>query len=83
MQNPNAFAAAVTAVFVWVLSRLLAHWNVVDFTPDQILLVAGGLTTIVLWVGREGILGAVLRIWYGAKTVAGVKAPSSSPPASS
>lgn len=82
MQNPNAFAAAVTAVFVWVLSRLLAHWNVVDFTPDQILLVAGGLTTIVLWVGREGIRGALLRLWDGAKTVAGVKNPPAPPPLS-
>lgn len=77
--NPNAFAAAVTAIFVWVLSRLLTHFNIVDFTPDQVLLVAGGLTTFVLWVGREGLLGAALRIWYGVKAVAGVKAGTPPP----
>jgi hypothetical protein len=73
LSNPNAFAAALTAVFVWVIDRALAHWGVVDLSPDQVLLAAGGLTTVVLWVGREGVKGAALRVWSGAKAVAGVK----------
>lgn len=76
MQNPNAFAAALTAVFVWAIDRALAHWGVVDLTPEQVLLAAGGLTSVVLWVGRDGVKGAAVRVWRGAKAVAGVKAPT-------
>jgi hypothetical protein len=64
--NPNAIAAALSAIFVWILSRIVAHYHLVDVTPDRILLVAGGLTFGVLWVGRTGIRGALQRLWDGA-----------------
>lgn len=73
LQNPNASAAALTAVFVWVLDRLLRHFGVADMSPAQVLVVAGGATYVVLWIGRDGLLGAARRLWFGAKAVAGVK----------
>lgn len=76
MQNPNAFAAALTNVLVWLLDLALKHWHVIDLSPTQILALAGGATTVVLWVGRVGILGAIDRILHGAKAV--LNGPSSS-----
>jgi hypothetical protein len=64
--NPNAFAAALTAVFVWILSRVVEHFQLVDVTPGRILLAAGGLTALILWIGRAGLRGALLRLWDGA-----------------
>lgn len=83
MTNPNAFAAALTGVFAWAITRIVQHYGWVDVTPDRVILFASGLTTIVLWVGREGIYGALLRVWHGAQTAAGVKAsnPPPAPPA--
>lgn len=73
MQNPNAAAAALTGVFAWAITRIVQHYGWVDVTPDRVILFASGLTTIVLWIGREGVYGAALRVWRGAKTLAGVK----------
>lgn len=64
--NPNAVAAALTAVFVYLISRLVAHYGLVDVTPGRILLAAGCLTSAVLWIGRTGIRGALARLWDGA-----------------
>ena len=67
--NPNAFVAALTMVFVWVISRVVEHFHLVGVTPNRILLAAGLLTAGVLWVGRTGIKGAALRLWDGANKV--------------
>lgn len=77
MQNPNAFAAALTSTLVWLLDIALKHWHVIDLSPTQILAIAGGATTIVLWVGRVGILGAIQRILHGAQAVMHGPTPSS------
>jgi hypothetical protein len=69
MANPNAFAAALTNALVWLLGVALKHWNVIDLSPTQELAIAGGATTVVLWVGRVGILGAIHRILHGAEAV--------------
>ena len=76
--NPNATVAGLTAVLVYLIDRVLKHFGVIDFSPDQVLAVAGGLTYSVLWVGRDGVLGAAKRIWGGAKAAAGVKPPPTS-----
>lgn len=77
MQNPNAFAAALTNALIWLLDLALKHWHVIDLSPTQILVIAGGATTVVLWVGRVGILGAIHRILHGAQAV--MHGPGSSP----
>lgn len=77
MQNPNAFAAALTNALVWLLDLALKHWHVIDLSPTQILVIAGGATTVVLWVGRVGILGAIHRILHGAQAVMHGPTPSS------
>ena len=76
MQNPNAFAAALTSALVWLLSVLLKQWNITDFSPTQAIAIAGGATTIVLWIGRVGLIGAAHRILHGAQTI--VTGPRSS-----
>lgn len=77
MQNPNAFAAALTNALVWLLDIALKHWHVITLSPTQILAIAGGATTIVLWVGRVGILGAIQRILHGAQAVMHGPTPNS------
>ena len=67
--NPNAFAAALTAFFVWALGRLAAHYGLVDVTADRIAAAAGACTFAVLWIGRDGLRGAVRRLWEGANVV--------------
>lgn len=69
MSNPNAFAAALTSFFVWLLSGLAAHFHLVAITPDRILAAAGACTFAILWIGHDGIRGAVRRLWDGVGTV--------------
>lgn len=71
MSDPNAFAAFVTNVIVWLLDVALKHWGVINFSPTQVLALAGGITVAVLWVGKVGILGAIHRILHGAQIVVG------------
>jgi hypothetical protein len=75
MQNPNAFAAAVTTFLVWLLGAALKQWHITALSPTQLLAAAGGATTVVLWIGRVGLIGAFRRIMRGAQTV--VTGPSS------
>lgn len=67
MKNSNAFAAALTGFFVWAISSLVAHYHVVAVTPNREVAAAGALTTLVLWIGRDGIRGAAFRLWNGTK----------------
>lgn len=74
MSDPNAFAAFVTNAIVWLIDLALKHWGVVNLSPTQVLAIAGGATTVVLWVGKVGIMGAIHRILHGAQIVVnGVK----------
>lgn len=69
MRNPNAHAAAITSVIVWTLSSIVAHFHLVAITPHRILVAAGACTYVVLWVGRDGIRGALSRLWNGAGAI--------------
>jgi hypothetical protein len=81
MKNPNAHAALVTNVFVWAIAALVAHYHLAEITPNRIIVAAAACTTVILWVGREGIAGAAHRVWYGAKAVYTGGTKSASKPA--
>lgn len=64
MKNPNAAVAAggssLSAIVVW----LLGHFHVALSAEDGAV-IAGAVSAVVLFVGREGIKGAWKRIWGG------------------
>lgn len=45
----------------WLLNGVL-HWNV---SPAACVAVAGGLATVVLFIGRRGLVGVVRQFLYG------------------
>lgn len=78
MKHPNAFAAliagAATAGIQWALARYLNT----ELDREWSQTINLGVTAAVLWVGREGIRGAIVRVWRGAKAVwAGTTPPAS------
>ena len=62
--NPNATLAGgttgVAAAVTYLLS--LTTWNV---PPTVAVLAAGGVTTLLLFIGRNGIRGLFKMIWRG------------------
>lgn len=67
MKNPNAAVAAggssLSAIVVW----LLGHFHVALSAEDGAV-IAGAVSTVVLFVGREGIKGIWKKIWDGDHT---------------
>jgi hypothetical protein len=66
--NPNAIAAFVAGAFVagvqWLVGRY-AHLQVSKYWSDALTVA---VTTVVLFVGRDGVKGALVRVWAGAKS---------------
>jgi hypothetical protein len=64
--NPNAsVAAASTAagvLLIWLLTSLG-----VDISPEVGAAISGLLASVVLWIGRDGIKGAISKVWGGDK----------------
>lgn len=65
--NPNAVVGGIGGgvglgeLAQWLLNGVL-HWNV---SPAACVAVAGGLATVVLFVGRRGLVGVVRQFLYG------------------
>ena len=66
MNNPNAAVAGtsggLSVLVVWLLGRF--H---VSLSAEEGAVVAGGLASVVLFVGRNGIGGVWARIMHGNK----------------
>ena len=64
MKHPNAAVAAggssLSAIIVW----LLGHFHVALSAEDGAI-IAGAVSAVVLFIGREGIKGAWRRVWGG------------------
>lgn len=69
MKHPNAAVAAggssLSAIVVW----LLGHFHVALSAEDGAI-VAGAVSAVVLFIGREGIRGVWRRIWGGEQGAA-------------
>ena len=74
--HPNSFAAALTTGIAWVLYRLSLHYDWMKMSSTTALLVAGGIVTAVLFIGRplkavgrsighNGVGPTIRRIWSG------------------
>jgi hypothetical protein len=77
--NPNAvaalFAGAVVTGVQWLVARY-AHVAVSKYWSD---VLTAGVTTAVLFIGRDGLKGALSRVWGGAKTGWSGSQPASTP----
>jgi len=73
VKNPNAAVAAggssLSAIIVW----LLGHFHVALSAEDGAI-VAGAVSAVVLFIGREGIKGAWRRVWGGEDGLAMLEA---------
>lgn len=63
-KNPNAAVAAggssLSAIIVW----LLGHFHIALSAEDGAI-IAGAVSAVVLFIGRNGIRGAWRRLWSG------------------
>jgi len=73
MKHPNAAVAAggssLSAIIVW----LLGHFHVALSAEDGAI-IAGAVSAVVLFIGREGIKGAWRRVWGGEDGLAMLEA---------
>jgi hypothetical protein len=68
--HPNATVSAVSGgglgtLAAWGLGKAGIH-----LTAEEATALAGGLSTIALLIGREGISGIFRTIWRGSKATA-------------
>lgn len=74
MKHPNATVAGGStgagALIVLILSKL--H---ITLTAYEGLLIAGGIGTIILFIGRNGISGVWHTVWRGNKPAVPPAAP--------
>lgn len=74
MTHPNAFAAALTAGLAALITWGLRSRGVNINQPEAALL-AGALSSAVLFVGRRGLKGAAKGIWNGTKSAVNGQQP--------
>lgn len=77
MKNPNAAVAGTTSgagvLLVWLLGNVF-H---IDLSAELGAAIAGGVGTVALFIGREGISGVWHTLWRGNKPPA---PPAAAPP---
>lgn len=65
MKNGNAIASGSATGFsvliVWLVGRI--GWA--DLSAEEGALVAGGVTTGLLWFGKRGVRGVARLLWRG------------------
>lgn len=67
--HPNATASFVTTGLAAVLLHFAHQYHWVNLSGEDALIIAGGLITAVLFVGKRGIRPTLQAIWKGAQTV--------------
>ncbi len=85
MKNPNAVAAITTASLVIAGEQALFTYTSTNVSAFWQKAIEAAVVTIVLYVGRDGIKGALLDLWGKAKAVWNgptqpAPAPSAPPP---
>lgn len=72
MKHPNAAVAAggssLSAFIVWICGNVL-HWSL---SAEDGAIIAGAVSALVLFIGRNGIRGLWKRIWNGQDGAADV-----------
>lgn len=66
-ENPNAAVAASVTGAAGVVSYLADLVGLNGLPTPVAIWVAGGITTVALWVGRDGVKGVLGRVWRGRK----------------
>jgi len=63
--NPNAATAGVSGIGVGTLVVwLLGHFGV-TFTAEVGSVIAGAVAALTLWIGKNGLQGALRIVWRG------------------
>lgn len=76
MNHPNATASFITTGLAAVLLHFTHQYHWVNLSAEDALIVAGGLITTVLFVGKRGIRPTLSAIWNGAaKAVSNAPTP--------
>jgi len=65
MPHPNATAAGGASILA-VLVLLVARYLGLELTGEEGAAVAGGLATVTLLVGRNGVRGIARTFWRGS-----------------
>lgn len=65
MKHPNAAVSGGTVTAGTALVWILGHFHVA-LTAEEGALIAGGASTVVLWIGRNGLRGVWNRIVNGS-----------------
>ena len=66
MSNPNAVAAAISGGVLILVNWILANYTHVHLSETASSAITAAASAMVLYVGRDGIKGAALRVWQGA-----------------
>lgn len=70
-QNPNATIGGVGGGgFGVLLVFLLNKYAGASIDPTEGAAIAGGIATVVLFIGRKGIIGVLHQILYGSTAAA-------------
>jgi hypothetical protein len=68
VKHPNTFAAVVAGAFTGGTQWLLQRYGQVGLSPYWQQVLNGVVVAAVLYVGRDGIKAALVRLWNGPKT---------------
>lgn len=86
--HPNAIASLVTTGLAYAIYRITSHYSWLHVSSANALLIAGGIITGVLFIGKRGIRPTLSAVWHGADSaVSGPPAakkaakPAQAPPA--
>lgn len=63
--HPNATTAAGLTGPAVLVVWLFNHFGIVDISPEVAVVIAGGVITIALFVGKRGVKGVLSMLWRG------------------
>lgn len=65
MAHPNTIAAAIGGSLATLTVYLLNRYTSASINPAQSAGIATGYATVILFIGRRGLKGAIAAVWNG------------------
>ena len=79
--HPNAIASLITTGLAYALYRIASHYDWLKMSSATSLLIAGGIISSVLFIGRRGLKATIVSVWRGSEKQVGITPPSEPPAA--